>query len=112
AKTVQATNRSVKMPMGMRASDPSRTGTATRTAVSVAERCSCCRKRGAKAPMRPQQAKQMANERVPSESCSLADGRKSEGITGSALLENVSMCPSARDGGDGGKKRCRSFVDS
>src|SRR5678815_2287234 len=50
--------------MGIRANDPSSTGTATRSAVCVASKWNMSRKRGAKALITPQAAKQRANEEV------------------------------------------------
>ncbi len=67
--TARPPKRSASMPAGMRPNAPSSTGTATRNAVWVALRCSSSRKRGAKALISPQVAKQMANERVASTSC-------------------------------------------
>src|SRR4051812_18274471 len=68
-------NRSVSMPIGNRATEPSRTGTAIRSAVSWAERLNCDRKVGAKALISPHAPKQTANEMVPQRRlCTALDG--------------------------------------
>src|SRR5206468_6437508 len=59
----------LRMPMGIRASDPSRAGTAMSKAVSEAVNCRDSRKRGAMAPINPHAAKQTINEAVPSVMC-------------------------------------------
>ena len=58
--------RSVSMPMGSRASDPSRTGTATRSAVWDAVSRYSSAKTDASPPMRPQAANEIVNEIVAS----------------------------------------------
>src|SRR6478672_4129377 len=73
-KTLRPPKRSASMPTGSRASEPRRTGIATRSAVCVALRPNISRKRGAKAETSPQAAKQTANDRVPSARGRALDG--------------------------------------
>ena len=63
--TARPPKRSASIPTGNRASDPSRTGTATSSAVWVAESENISRNRGAKALIIPQAMKQTAKESVP-----------------------------------------------
>src|SRR5262245_1478350 len=63
-KTSRPPNRSVSIPAGMRASDPSSTGTTTSNAACVLERWYVCRKIGPNAPTNPHMAKHNANEIV------------------------------------------------
>lgn len=74
--------------MGMRARDPSRTGTATGSAVSVADSQKSSRNCAAKALISPQAAKQMAKERVAS-----ARGRPAEGCDCDAITRCVPQTP-------------------
>jgi len=55
---------SVSIPIGSRAMEPSRTGTATRQAVCVADRLYSAPKTAASPPTKPQAAKLNANEIV------------------------------------------------
>src|SRR5262249_52530168 len=61
-KTTRPPNRSVSIPTGMRARDPSRTGTATSSAVWVADSSNNWRNCGAKALIKPHAAKHRAKE--------------------------------------------------
>src|SRR5205809_5644196 len=72
-KTTRPPKRSVSMPMGMRASEPRSTGTATSNAVCVAVNANRARNLGAKALISPQAAKQTVNEIVASARCCRAD---------------------------------------
>src|SRR5436305_1412823 len=75
---VESGKRPGKAFAGKRASDPRRTGTATRSAACVAERRYICRNTGANAAINPHAAKHTANERVPRARGSAALGGFSE----------------------------------
>ena len=82
-KTRRPPKRSVSMPMGMRASEPRSTGTATSNAVCMADNAKRVRNRGANALISPQAAKQRVNEIVASARCCRAD------FTGSSVIPVV-----------------------
>src|SRR5262245_59418936 len=63
-KTTRPPNRSASIPTGMRARDPSTTGTAMSSAVSVADSRNNWRNWGAKALIKPHAAKHRAKEAV------------------------------------------------
>ncbi len=69
AITARPPKRSPSVPIGSRASDPRSTGVAISRPVAVSVSPSASRKRGARAPISPQAAKQTANEAVASASC-------------------------------------------
>ena len=64
-KALRLASRSVNMPTGIRASEPSRTGAATSAALWVGVSSKIFRNCGAKALIKPQAAKHRANETVP-----------------------------------------------
>lgn len=72
-KTVRPPNLSVNIPIGKRASDPSKTGTATRVATCVLDRDSSCLKVCARPLSSPQAIKQRAKENVAIARCDLGD---------------------------------------